>query len=314
MTLAWVIGTRGLLGSALCRALRSSHTNLFLPPELFFWSNAETLTAQFAKAIDAFATQAHVADSWQIYWAAGVGTMGSSTSDMIPETHALSVLLDLLKAEPRLSAKPGVVTLASSAGAIYAGCSDEVITEKTPPTPTTAYAHAKLEQEELLTSLYRANNKVSVFIARISTLYGPGNSVGKPQGLITHIARCILRNRPIQIYVPIDTIRDYITADDAAQTIVKEIRTVSGMPGVYIKIIASGRPVTIAEIISIYKRLTRRAPRIVTSVGKLSSVYARRIQFRLEGRPEPRTSLVVGIAQVMAAERALYTTDPAILK
>jgi len=151
----------------------------------------------------------------------------------------------------------------------------------------------------------------AVLIARISTLYGPGQATDKRQGLLAHIARSILRNQPIQIYVPYDTIRDYISASAAAAAMVSTLRMTEARPGVLLKIIASEDPVTIAEIVSIFRRIARRTPRIVTSANKLSSLYSRRVQFRSIVFPESATMpikrLPVGIAQLMNAERMAFT-------
>lgn len=317
MTIAWVIGSGGLLGSALCRALRSNGTQLFSPAQRFCWGHASELESQLAAAVQSFAAQACTADRWEIYWAAGVGTMGSAASVLTPETDAFAHLLRLIETEDKLSATHGALTLASSAGAIYAGCTDEIIDDSTHTLPTTSYAHEKLRQEGLLRAFALKGQTISVLLARISTLYGPGGAIGKQQGLITHIARCMLQNKPIQIYVPLDTIRDYITADDAAAMILAKLRAASPRPGVYTRIIASEQPTTIAEIVSIFKRITRRNPRVVTSASKLSSVYSRRIQFRTKTVSDstrvPKTSLMVGIAQVMAAERSIYTNSPKLL-
>lgn len=202
------------------------------------------------------------------------------------------------------------MTVASSAGAIYAGSPDCLISENTAPAANTAYGREKLRQEDLVRSFADAHGGRAALLARFSTLYGPGQSTGKQQGLIAHIARCILRNRPIQIYVPLDTIRDYINADDAAAGMVAGLRTTSQGPRVLTKIIASEKPTTIAEIISIFKRIARRAPRIITSAGKLTGIYPRTMQFRSvvpPSRPNAQaTSLFVGIAQVMAAERGAF--------
>jgi UDP-glucose 4-epimerase len=310
MTIAWVIGSNGLLGAALCRALRENGTTLFSPTERFCWGNETQLAAQLAAAVQSFANQVGATDRWEIYWAAGVGTMSSSSAALVPETNALSCLLSLVKSQPGLIAAYGALTLASSAGAIYAGSTDEIISENTPPAPTTDYAYEKLRQENLLHSFVSAHSGISALIARISTLYGPGHSAGKQQGLIAHIARCIVRNQPIQIYVPFDTIRDYITANDAAAMMVSSLRAICERPGVVTKIIASEQPTTIAEIVSVFKRIARRAPRIVASTNRLSSLYSRCVQFRSNTLPEyvrtPRTSLLVGIAQLMAAERASF--------
>ena len=323
MTLAWVLGRSGLLGSALCRQLRRSGASMFFPADQLAWNNSGEFAVQLAAAVQAFADRVGTSDRWEIYWAAGIGTMASSAETLAPETRALSLLLQLLESEPRLKAVPGSVALASTAGAIYAGAADEIITENTAPAPTTAYAHAKLEQEAVLRCFADSNDHATVLIARISTLYGPGQAAGKKQGLMTYLARSILRNHPVQIYVPYDTIRDYITTDDAAAAMVAAARNtphkmphktpgdtpgdITRKPRAVTKIIASERPATIAEIVSIFRRLARRAPRIATSANRLSAVYARRVQFRsivsVGLVAAPATTLAIGIAQLMAAER-----------
>ncbi len=307
MTIAWVLGSGGLLGAALNRTLRRKGTELISPAERFRWANATQFASQLEAAVQAFAASVRSAERWEIYWAAGVSTMGSSERDLALETRSLALLLRLVESESRLVATPGSVAFASSAGAIYAGSPDYLINENTTPAPTTSYGREKLTQEDLMRSFADANRGRAVLLARLSTLYGPGQSFGKQQGLIAHIARCILRNRPIQIYVPLDTIRDYITADDAADAMVAALRVTRAEPGVLTKIIASEQPTTIAEIISIFKRIARRAPRIITSASKLTGIYPRRVQFLSLVAPKcawaPKTSLLVGIAQVMAAER-----------
>ena len=150
MTIAWVIGGSGLLGSALSRALRNHGPVLFAPPSRFNWGNSHELTRQFAAAVHSFANQVGINSRWEIYWAAGVGTMSSSATALAPETDALSILLGLIKSQPQLIAEHGTLVLASSAGAIYAGATDQIINENTLPAPTTAYAHEKIRQEEML--------------------------------------------------------------------------------------------------------------------------------------------------------------------
>lgn len=316
MTIAWVLGSRGLLGSALCRVLRFKGTELFFPAESFRWNSEPDLVLQFSMALQAFSEHLAGSRRWEIYWAAGVGTMSSSEADLALETRALTILLRLIESTPQLITIPGAVAFASSAGAIYAGSPDYTISENTMPAPTTAYAREKIRQEELIRSFVQANENRTALLARLSTVYGPGQSSNKRQGLLAHIARCILRNQPMQIYVPLDTIRDYINADDAATSMILALRAISDSPGALIKIIASEQPTTIAEIISIFKRITRRAPRIVTSAGNLTSIYSRRMQFRSIAIPQivesPKTSLLAGIAKIMAAERAAYVCGSSV--
>lgn len=311
MTVAWIIGVNGLLGSALKRTLQRREVKLFIPDERFCWQDESVLHEQLSVAVEAFAELTRDNNNWQIYWAAGVGTMSSEENELTTETRTLSTLLKLIESEPVLATKGGSIAFSSSAGAIYAGSSDDVITENSAVAPTTEYAREKLKQEKLVSDFVNNNGSATALLARISTLYGPGQANGKRQGLLAHIARCLLRNQSVHIYVPLDTIRDYIAADDAAFAIVAAMQMLDRKTSVYTKIIASEHPTTIAEIISVYKRIARRRPGIISSASKLSSIYTRRIQFRSITVPIKeqmlKTSLLVGISQVMNAERVAFT-------
>lgn len=308
MTIAWVIGSGGLLGSALCRILSGGRIPIFQPSERFRWDSESDLAVQLEDAVKQFGVAANKAGGkWQIYWAAGVGNMSSTEEELAHESGALSRLLKLIDAEPGMKTRQGSFVLASSAGAIYAGATDDIVTESTPDAPTTTYARAKLAQENLVSEFAAARGNVTALLARLSTLYGPGQSAGKRQGLITLIARRILRGQPIQIYVSLDTIRDYIIADDAASAIVATVDALKDRPGTVKKIIAAENATTIAEIVSTFKRIARRSPRIISVASELSGLYARRVQFRSSVYPArerlPKTTLLAGIVQVMTAER-----------
>jgi UDP-glucose 4-epimerase len=311
MTVAWVLGGTGLLGSALSRQLLDRGVELFSPRERLRWESDSAIAAQLEAAVRDFATRASEEARWQIYWAAGIGTMNSIPEELTVESRVLAWLVKRIASTPVLTAIPGAVAFASSAGAIYAGCTDEVVTENSAPAPTTAYAYAKQEQERTLQSLASVAGNISVSIARISTIYGPGQAHGKRQGLLAHIARSIVRNRAIQIYVPLDTIRDYVAADDAAAMMVSAVSAWSGPTDSPLRIVASEQPTTIAEIISIFKRISRRAPLVVTAASGLGASYPPRIRFRsiatsANARPQ-RTCLAIGIARLLAAERSAYS-------
>jgi UDP-glucose 4-epimerase len=215
-----------------------------------------------------------------------------------------------MAADKRITTVRGCFVLASSAGAIYAGSRAETIDESTPVAPTTAYARAKLTQESLVAHFASRQLKVAALLARISTLYGLGQSAGKQQGFISMVARRMLRKQPVHVYVPFDTVRDYIIADDAAALVIATASSLAAAEGVFTRIIASEHPTTIAEIVATFKRIVRRAPGIIMSANPLSSLYARRIQFRSHWTakiPIPRrTSLHVGVSRVIAHERAQH--------
>ncbi|MBK1641389.1 hypothetical protein CKO12_05765 [Chromatium okenii] len=313
MIKAWVIGSGGLLGSALCRVLQANGTKLFFPTERFCWDNVSILKNQISLSVEVFAMHLSDSDQWEIYWSAGIGTMSSQADELVQETNALSVLLRAIKTHPRLSVQYGSVVFASSAGALYAGASDDVITEETPITQNSNYAREKLVQEDMLRSIILSNSQLTVLIARISTLYGQNSSIGKKQGLISHMARCVIQHKPIHIYVPFDTIRDYINVNDAAVLIVMTLRFLDKKLGVVTKIIASEKPTSVAEIVSVFKKVAKRSPLVVTSANSLGDAYTRRVQFRSVVAPFSshlsQTNLVVGISQVLAAERIAYAKN-----
>lgn len=310
MRIAWVIGSGGLLGSALRSCLASQGDTLFTHSARLSWGDRGILAGQLEEAVAAFAAGITPADRWEVYWAAGVGTMSSPPEALMPETEALEIFLRLLGTNSRLQAAQGAIGFASSAGAIYAGATDDVITEHTAAAPTTPYARAKLQQEALVREFIEAHANVTALIGRISTLYGAGHGHGKKQGLLTHIARSLLLNKPIQVYVPFDTIRDYIHAADAAACLVAALRGLPPERRYVVKIIASEHPTTIAEIIATFKRVARRSPLIVTSANRHTALYTRRIQFRsvepTQAPDLPVTSLIVGIAQLLKAELAHF--------
>jgi UDP-glucose 4-epimerase len=314
MRRTWIIGAGGLLGSALRRALHMAGDQVFIPADPLPWLNEERLLVQLEAAVLAFAGTVGAGDTWELYWSAGIGTFASTAEDMQRETVALETFLRMLETQPALLRVPGAIGFASSAGAIYAGAIDQVITEDSAVAPTTAYAHAKLAQEALIRAFTERQAGIRVLVGRISTLYGVGQATQKNQGLLTHIARSIIRNRPIQIYVPFDTIRDYINATDAAVRLVMILRQEPCTVQYQMRLIASENPTTIAEIIAVFKRLSRHTPRVVTSVSRSTALYTRRVQFRSLAPagpfPYPSTSLIVGVGQLMQAER-FYFAQPA---
>ena len=64
---------------------------------------------------------------------------------------------------------------------------------------------------------------VNLLIGRLSNLYGPGQNLAKPQGLVAHVGDSVLRRQPISVYVPLDTIRDYLYASDAGRMVVEAL-------------------------------------------------------------------------------------------
>lgn len=313
MKRVWVLGAGGMLGGALTRELSRQKIEVYSYKERFEWGNQYRVQSQFEHAINEFKAGLQVGYTWEIYWAAGAGSMGSYCADLNGETAALKYFLALLKKLLVQKANFGVLGFASSAGALYAGSSDFEITEETQVSVINDYAAAKLEQEQLLRDFALSQDKVTVLIARFSTLYGPGQAQGKRQGLLSHIARSALRHQPVEIFVPLDTSRDYLFVDDAASDFIASLDVLrSGNERFQIKIIAAERSVTISEIISTFNRLNKRRLRVICNRNNLSAMYSSRVAYRsllpLAGDRTllRRHTLLEGIAAVLKHERMAY--------
>ena len=305
----WVIGAGGLLGGALVDALRQrGDVALHAVEQSLSWGHNELLAAQWDREVAAFARSAARAGRWLLVWAAGVSSMSSDDASLKLESRALDLLLERLMAEPVLRAMPGCLVLASSAGAIYGQSREEWISEASAVAPGTAYAAHKLEQEMKVRRVVEAQCGWTALLARYSTLYGPGQSRDKAQGLISQLARRIVANEVVHIYVPLDTIRDYMFVDDAANRTLATVLDLRGRQGeVVMKIVAAEQPTSIAQLLGVFRRVSRRPVRLVTSVNNLSPMYSRCIRFRSDepaGQPHGVCrNLHTGIHQILEAER-----------
>ena len=305
MTLAWVIGEGGLLGSSLKIELARDGDTLYSPSSTFSWGNPSELMAQLIIALKQFETLAKQEDRWAIYWAAGVGNMHSKASDLKSETQVLAMLVKMIQGST-LDMSVGTFQFASSAGAIYAGSSEQVITEDSPIAPINPYALEKLEQEKLIAQLQACDPRFTILISRISSVYGRRKKDMNKQGLLGQIAEKVVRNEVIYIYVSLQTMRDYIHVDDAARAIVKVVHHAQRVGGLSIKIIASQSSYSIAQIISKFNKIGRRRVRIISHTIESSKFYRRGMRFESKHLIDETSfqirPVLVGISQLLDSE------------
>ncbi len=302
MSLVWVIGSGGMLGQALVNELKQAEDKLFELPAKLNWNNPSEACEQLKQAVSQLSKEAGK-DGWIIYWAAGTGTMHSNREDLKAETELLETLISSLLNDDKLILHAGKFIFASSAGAIYAGIQEGVITESMQTAPINVYGETKLLQEAVLNKLNQNGQGAIVVTCRITTLYGLKSKDGKQQGLIAEMIRNLLTNQVIHIYVPLETMRDYITPKDAAIQMIDAAKHSEKTQGIAIKIIASGVSTSVAEIIAILKRICKRNLRIVTQADIKGSQYQRAVQFRSALRKkidlQNRTNLIEGISDLL---------------
>jgi UDP-glucose 4-epimerase len=313
--LLWVIGRGGLLGSHLRLALRKYFPQAQLwdsTPLHFCWHDTAQLLAELENAVTLFAAIARErANAWAVLWCAGKGVITSSAVTVEPEWMGWTKLLECLSralGAPE-HAQPGALFLASSAGAVYSGDHGQLLTEDSPPSTSSAYGAHKLRMEEALRSFVAASPHVSGLIGRISTLYGPGQDLQKPQGIISHLSRRLIYRRPIEIYVSLDTRRDYLFVDDCAHHIAASMaRLLAERPGTVKKIFASEELVSLARVIGVFFGIAKHRPLIICRRPQASQPLS--LKFRSQvwrSLPSPRrTDLTTGIHLVHKYQLALF--------
>lgn len=309
--LVWVIGARGLLGSGVRRVLHERGRRRLMTASIP-WSDSDLAIRAFESAADEFVERA-AGGRWQVAWCAGTGVPATPPEVLDAENRVLGGVLDALQRRIGNGLDVhGAFFLASSAGAVYAGSPNPPYDEHSEPRPLSHYGVTKLVQEDLVRA-FSHRTGVGSLIGRISNLYGPGQNLSKPQGIISQLCRAHLTGQPISIYVSMDTIRDYIFVDDCAAMALDALDLIGHGPpsGVSItKILAAQRGVTIAGILGECRRTFGRPPRVIASASPLASIQARDIRLRSVVLPEidrrPTTTMRTGISATSEdLERAL---------
>ncbi|GAA4485284.1 NAD-dependent epimerase/dehydratase family protein [Microbacterium panaciterrae] len=305
--LHWVVGSGGLLGSAVVRSLRSAGEAVFAGPQVR-WAT-DNAAADLRDGLHRLVEAAGVG-GWRVYWCAGVGVTGSRAESLRTEVDRFEALTGAIAGLPRDVQTRGAIFVASSAGAAYAGSHGAPFDELSVPVPLGEYGHAKLAIEAAA-GLLTVESSTRCIVGRIANLYGLGQSLAKPQGLISHLCRSYVSRAPLSVYVPLDTLRDYIFVDDCADLIVKAVRRVGSdeSPRHVTKILASGRSVSIGALLGEFRRVVGRRPEIIMGSSPVSSLQSRDLRLRsvvlADLDRQPMTNLADGIARTLEEVRAL---------
>lgn len=267
----WVIGSGGLLGSSVTRELRRRGTAVHT--SVVPWGEPDRAHRVLLGDADRFIDSA-AGGRWQMAWCAGAGVNGTGADAFARENSLLRDVLYRLALAAGSAAPAGTVFHASSAGGVYAGTPGAPHSETSSTIPLGDYGRAKLTAEAIVTEFAHDTGATTV-IARLANLYGPGQNLAKPQGLIAHLCRGYLLSAPVSIYVPMDTLRDYLFITDAAEMVADSLELADRQHGtITTKIYASGRPVTIGAILGACRAVFHRKPRVVLASSPLAAVQA----------------------------------------
>ena len=314
--LVWVLGRGGLLGSHLERLLPREMPGAvpWVPPGSgFSWDEPSRLATQIGEAAHSFGDAVRQRNSsWIAAWCAAVGGVGATPEALRGETDALRHTLAALGTAIGDEQKrpPGILLFSSSAGGVYGESPALPLTEHSPCRPISAYGRAKLEQEAAVLG-WAANSRVSCLVPRLSNLYGPGQNLARPVGLIARLSQSFVRRSPLHVYVPLDTLRDYLHVGDAARAILQALDRLrlAERPTSVVKIVASEQSISVAGVIGIFARVAKRAPRIICMPSPASRQQPTRLRFRSvvwADRVPRRVDLTAGIHDVYQDHLSLF--------
>ena len=274
-----MIGRHGLLGRSLELELAKTHS-IWMPETRTNWQDQRSAVASLQQDCKKFFQMINGAD-WSIAWCAGRSIVGSSNSEIDRESELIETLFDAIKACKPVGVT-GKVFFASSAGGVYAGASNEMIDEDSQPKPIATYGFGKLAHEEIFKKNSR-QQQINCLIGRITNLYGPGQDMTKSQGLISQLCRSNLTKRPLNIFVPLQTARNYLYVDDASAMIAEFMQHDDTL---CIKIFASPQSITIATLIRTSYEVFKRRPLISLGINERTSMQPMSLHFKSKVKTE----------------------------
>lgn len=179
-----------------------------------------------------------------LIWAAsGVNpsVAAESPSKVNEELKYWRLLLD----EISLKAKNLRLVFLSSGGCTYSD-QDTYFSEKSVAEGTNAYGVMKVQIERMLLDRLSSSQ-----ILRLSNVYGPGQKIGKGQGVIAEWIHTALENNYVKAFGSLQSYRDYIYVSDVASA-VKEI-AINKTPQKLFNI-GSGSALTLEDLFSVLNK------------------------------------------------------------
>ena len=300
MTRIWVIGANGLLGQSVSAAL--SPDKRWDAPERIHWNDERQAVDQLRSTIKRFFNEVG-SGSWNIFWCAGRGTVSGDTAEMERERGYLKVLLQEINGQPLTTQERGTFVFSSSAGAVYGGGDGGPYSELSTVNPFGPYGEHKVKCEEIIQK-FSGTSPCRVAICRISNLYGPNQDLSKGQGLISTLTVAMLKHKPAPIYVPLETVRNFIYADDASRIMVELSKAISVREsGTFIvKNVCAPHDLSIAMIVHEFTRVFGRRPPMVGRSPKVHAFSPRSLGVRSVVEQQidevPATNLAIGISAI----------------
>ncbi|MGK8638260.1 NAD-dependent epimerase/dehydratase family protein [Brucella anthropi] len=250
-----VVGGSGFIGSSLIRRLQSAGyvvrgMSRSVPSELMELSGVDWVQGaieeeqSIARALDGIDVCFHLASSTV-----------PRTANADPKADIRTNLVGtvgLLEHATRLGLRR--LVFASSGGTVYGPPQTIPIPEKHPIAPITSYGITKSTIEQYL-RLFHRRDGLDYMIMRLSNPYGPGQKVGRAQGVVAAFAHHILNDMPIELWGDGGTVRDFVYIEDAVTGLMSALNY-EGAERIFN--IGSGRGTSLNELIKHIEKFSRK--------------------------------------------------------
>jgi nucleoside-diphosphate-sugar epimerase len=188
-----------------------------------------------------------------LVWAAGIAGFGADDQQVAVELESFS---DVIAAFDHAVNDSGTtlpaIHVLSSAGGLFEG--RHVASTSDVPEPQRPYGRLKLQQESMVREF---GGSMAVHIHRPSSVYTDPRP-GRRPGLIGALLENGLSRAPTPIVGALDTLRDYVHAQDIGRHIAHRVIDGGRAVGVSTSFLVNGEPASIHRVIQTVERTVRR--------------------------------------------------------
>jgi UDP-glucose 4-epimerase len=292
-----VFGKNGLIGKSVVNSLDRYGHSVYANSRID-WEDSDLVCERIRGSVSTFFDSTKMG-SWIIFWFAGKGGFSVTQEQLDFDRKNFDCFLESVAESMKC---PGLVVLASSAGALYSSDSDLPFDENSPVHATSLYGKLKVDQEAAL-SLFAEKTDCPVLITRISTVYGPGSDFTTGYGLINHLCMADITRRPLEIFVPMETSRNYVYSEDAGELVVRFALTCAeDGKKKSIRNVVAPSSVSISEIVATCSKVFKRKVLFSNRIDGRQISYSTRFDIESshyeEIEPMYWTPISVGISQV----------------
>lgn len=230
----------GLIGDSIARSIANRRQHL-LTRTKSHWGEPGNLAEhelQMEAAVKKYPSERPL----EIVWSAGSSGFNCDRESADREFKEFAAHVGAIGTRAAQGNRRVNFTLISSAGGLFEG--QRLVNTESKPEPKRPYGHLKLSMERHL----KNSDFPTLRIFRPTTVFGFIHDRQR-KGLISTLIENGIKGRGSEIFGSVSTLRDYIFVEDIGEYACSRILEHGQEAGLEIKLLSSGKPSTIGEII-----------------------------------------------------------------